>query len=79
MIILIFVSWFHCLQHKRKTKQLIDKRIVNTESIESLKKKLYETAWEETETSKTADEAYTTLLQEFIVLYDNYFPKKRLN
>ena len=51
----------------------IYKRISHTKSIESFKKKLYQTDWEETETSKTPDEAYTTFLQKFIAMYDNYF------
>ena len=54
----------------------IYKRIFDIESIESFEKKLYETEWEETESSKNPDEAYTTFVQKFIVLYDNYFPKK---
>ena len=49
------------------------------ESIESFKKKIYETDWEETETSRTPGEGYTIFLQKFIVLHDKYFPKKRLN
>ena len=46
---------------------------------ESFKKKLYEIYQEETETSKTPEVAYTIFLQKFIVLHDNYFPKKILN
>ena len=49
------------------------------ESIESFKKKIYETDWEETGTSRTPGEGYTIFLQKFIVLHDKYFPKKRLN
>ena len=60
---------------QRENKTIfIYKRIFNTKSTESFKKKLYETDWEENETSKTPEEAYTTF-----VLHDNYFPKNRLN
>ena len=63
-------------QRENKTT-FIYKRISHTKSIESFKKKLYQTDWEETETSKTPDEAYTTFLQKFIAMYDNYFFKKK--
>ena len=63
-------------QRENKTT-FIYKRISHTKSIESFKKKLYQTDWEETETSKTPDEAYTTFLQKFIAMYDNYFFLKK--
>ena len=40
----------------------IDKIIFNAESVESFKRKLYETYWKETKASKIPDEAYATLL-----------------
>ena len=64
-------------QTKNETS-FIYRRILNTESTQPVKKK-YDTDSEETETSKTPNEAYTTFLQKFIVLYDNFFSKKRLN
>ena len=64
-------------QRENKTT-FIYKRILNTESIKSFKKKLFETGWEETENSKNPHEAYTTFLQKLITLYDNYFPKKKI-
>ena len=78
-IIFLFVSWFHRPQHKGKIKQLVYRRIFNTESIEPCGKNLYETDWEETESSKYPDKAWKAYLQKFIVLYDNYFSKKRLD
>ena len=60
-------------QRQNKTT-FICKTIFNIESIESFKKKLYETDWEETETSKTPGEAYTTFMQKFIDLCDEHFP-----
>ena len=70
-IIFLFVSWFHLHQHKGKTKQpFIYKIIFNMESTESFKKKIYETDWEETETSRTPGEGYTIFLQKFIALYE---------
>ena len=62
------------IQRKNKTSFLC-KRIFNTKSIESMKKKLYGTNWQETETSKNLDEAYTTFVQKLIVLYQNFFQK----
>ena len=47
------------------------KRIFNTKSIESFKKKLYEKDWEETESSKNPDEAYTTSCMIIIYLKKN--------
>lgn len=64
-------------QRKHKTT-FICKKIFNTESIELFRIKLYEPDWEETETSTTPDDAYTTFLQKFIVLYDNHFPKRNI-
>ena len=62
---------------QRENKTIfIYNRILNTESIESFRKKSYKTDWEKTETSKIPDETYATSLQKFIVLYDNYFLKK---
>ena len=79
-VIFLFVSWFHRPQHKGKIKQLLFiEEYLTQNPLNHLRKKLYEIDWEETESSKTPDEAYTTFLQKFIVLYDNYFPKKRLN
>ena len=52
------------------------KRILNTESTESFKRKMYETDEEETESFFNPDEAYSTFLEKFIDLYDNYFPKE---
>ena len=76
--IFLLVSWFHRPQHKGKIKQLLFIKEYLTQSIESFKKKLYETDWEETESSKNPDETYATFLQKFIVSYDNYFPKRKI-
>ena len=48
-------------QWENKTS-FIDKIIFNAESVESFKRKLYETYWKETKASKIPDEAYATLL-----------------
>ena len=37
---------------------------------------MYETDEEETESFFNPDEAYSTFLEKFIDLYDNYFPKE---
>ena len=76
--IFLLVSWLHRPQHKGKIKQLLFIKEYLTQSIESFKKKLSETDWEETESSKNPEEIYTTFLQKFIVSYDNYFPKRKI-
>ena len=77
-----FPIWFlvpsSSSQRENKTT-FVHKIIFNTELTESFKKKLHETDWEETGSSKNPQEAYTTFLQKFIVLYHNYFPKNTLN
>ena len=45
-----------------ENKKSFIKIIFNAESVESFKRKLYETYWKETKASKIPDEAYATLL-----------------
>ena len=77
--IFLLVSWFHRPQHKGKIKQFLFIKEYLTQSIESFKKKLYETDWEETESSKNPDETiqyfYKRLLSHMIII----FLKERLN
>ena len=56
----------------------IYKRVFDTESIESFKKKLSETDSQETESYENSDEAYAIFLQQLIIFYDNYFAKRNI-
>ena len=63
-IIFLFFSWFHRPQHKNEIKQILfAKKIFNAESIESFKKKIYETDLEENESSKNPEDLIIIFLK----------------
>ena len=52
--------------------------MLETESTELFKQKLYETNWDDIEASQNPDEAYKSFLNKFSDLYGTYFPKTQI-
>ena len=54
------------------------KRSFNEKSIFNFKKKVFQIDWQEIETLQNARNAYTYFLEQFLTLYDIFFPRKKL-
>ena len=53
------------------------KRSFNEKSIFNIKKKLFQIDWHEIETLQNPRNAYTYFLEQFLTLYDIFFPRKK--
>ena len=63
----------------RKWNHLIYNRIVDTLEIEMFnKQQLYEINWKEIKTNQNPNEAYNIFIQNVLLLYNRYFPKKEI-
>ena len=57
---------------------LIFKRIFNFEAINTFKQDLHKTSWENIEAFTDPNEAYKAFLERILLLYDKYFPIKKI-
>ena len=56
----------------------IHKRPFNKQSIFDFEKKLFQFDWQEIKTLQNPFDAYTYFLEQFLTLYDTFFPIKKL-
>ena len=54
------------------------KRSFNEQTIFNFKKKLFQIDWQEIETLQNPRDAYTYFLEQFLTLYDTFFPLKKI-
>ena len=62
---------------ENKTSSIL-KTIYKSESINTFKQELHETNWSDTETYLNPNNAYKIFFEKIPVLYDKYFPIKRI-
>ena len=65
-------------QEKDTSTTFIYKRISDTKAIEMFKQKLYETDWDDIEVFENPNDAYKSFMNKFSVLYETFFPKKKI-
>ena len=56
----------------------IFKRIFNFDAVNTFKQDLHKTNWKDTEVFTDPNEAYKAFLERLLLLYDNYFPLRKI-
>ena len=79
MIIFQSVFFYHQITDENKNEvTYIYKRNINSETIEKINQKLYETDWNEAKSCKHPSESYEMFLTKFFSIYHDFFPKKKI-